>query len=187
VRSSHGDSSRPRSARSRIFLFPLLLLFLLNLLMPTAISVDGVSRLNYYLTGLLRLIQGLCAVRRAACSRRSTSSSRFVWCRSNSGLCFPGVARHRRQLVSAQRTRPHGRLHLLRLSSERAHRPSTELARSGLYAGPVIGFFLGGILTKYSGHFSIYYASGRRTDLPSSSSANTTISFRSFFSFSPIE
>jgi len=32
----------------------------------------------------------------------------------------------------------------------------------GLYAGPVVGFFLGGILAKHTGHYSIYYASGIR-------------------------
>ncbi len=32
----------------------------------------------------------------------------------------------------------------------------------GLYAGPVVGFFLGGIVAKYWGHYSIYYASGKK-------------------------
>ncbi len=32
----------------------------------------------------------------------------------------------------------------------------------GLYAGPVVGFFLGGFVAKYLGHYSIYYASGMK-------------------------
>jgi hypothetical protein len=32
----------------------------------------------------------------------------------------------------------------------------------GLYAGPVVGFFLGGVIAKYWGHYSIYYASGMK-------------------------
>lgn len=39
------------------------------------------------------------------------------------------------------------------------------ISRLGLYAGPVVGFFVGGLLAKYSGHYSIYYASGKRMDL----------------------
>lgn len=31
----------------------------------------------------------------------------------------------------------------------------------GLYAGPVVGFFLGGLITKYWGHYSIYTVSGK--------------------------
>jgi hypothetical protein len=33
-----------------------------------------------------------------------------------------------------------------------------SLSIQGLYAGPVVGFFLGGIMAKYAGHYSIYYA-----------------------------
>ena len=48
----------------RIFLFPLLILFILNLLVPLSISVITTTyKMNYGITGLIRAIQGVCAVR----------------------------------------------------------------------------------------------------------------------------
>ena len=40
-------------------------------------------------------------------------------------------------------------------------RHETRRVFRGLYAGPVVGFFLSGILIKYTGHYSIYYGSGK--------------------------
>ncbi|UJR34335.1 hypothetical protein I4U23_021738 [Adineta vaga] len=104
----------------KIFLFPLLILFILNLLMPLTIStVTSAYRINYYLTALVRLIQGICA----GCAFPSSHGIVANWC------------------PPSERGRMGGFIY------------------SGLYAGPVVGFFVGGILAKYSGHYSIYYAS----------------------------
>ncbi|CAF1569431.1 unnamed protein product [Adineta ricciae] len=104
----------------KIFLFPLLLLFILNLLMPITIStITSAFKINYYLTALVRLIQGLCA----GCAFPASHGIVANWC------------------PPSERGRMGGFIY------------------SGLYAGPVVGFFLGGILAKYSGHYSIYYAS----------------------------
>jgi ACS family sodium-dependent inorganic phosphate cotransporter-like MFS transporter 6/7/8 len=47
---------------TKIFLFPLIILFILNLLMPLSLNtVTSTYQLDYYITGLVRFVQGLCA------------------------------------------------------------------------------------------------------------------------------
>ncbi|CAF1341428.1 unnamed protein product, partial [Rotaria sp. Silwood1] len=62
---------------TKIFLFPLLILFILNMLMPISIStITSKNNLNYYITGLVRLIQGLCA----GCAFPSSHGILANWC-----------------------------------------------------------------------------------------------------------
>ncbi|CAF3042791.1 unnamed protein product [Rotaria socialis] len=104
----------------KIFLFPLLLLLILNLFMPLSISViTSTYKLNYYITGFVRLIQGLCA----GCAFPASHGILANWC------------------PPSERGRMGGFIY------------------TGLYAGPVVGFFFGGFIAKYAGHYSIYYAS----------------------------
>ena len=94
---------------SRMFLLPLFTLFLLNMLMPLAISaLPSTYKLNYYLTGLLRLIQGVCAV------RHLSSPPRVSLAASDTGLRLSRLSRHSGQLVSAVRAWKNGRIHLHR-------------------------------------------------------------------------
>lgn len=95
----------------RIFVFPLLTLFFLNLFMPLAINLHftGIfSKFNYYLTALLRLIQGLCAVSLLFSSRRERKREGWACL----GLCLSFFSRYFGQLVSSEWTRTNGCIHL---------------------------------------------------------------------------
>ncbi|CAF3051850.1 unnamed protein product [Rotaria sp. Silwood2] len=62
---------------TKIFLFPLLLLLILNMLMPLSISrITSTYKLNYYITGLVRFVQGLCT----GCAFPSSHGILANWC-----------------------------------------------------------------------------------------------------------
>ncbi|CAF1225682.1 unnamed protein product [Rotaria sordida] len=62
---------------TKIFLYPLIILFILNMLMPLSITrIPSTYKLNYYITGFVRLIQGLCA----GCAFPSSHGIIANWC-----------------------------------------------------------------------------------------------------------
>ena len=117
-----------------MFLYPLFLLFVLNLFVPLAIE------LNYYLTGFIRFLQGLCAVRSSIVDRWMEGEE---WM-SLQGSAFPSS---------------HGILSNWCPPAERGR--FGALVYSGLYAGPVVGFFLAGLLANPSDASPIYYLSSK--------------------------
>ena len=125
------------------------------MLMPLSISaLPSTYKLNYYLTGLLRLIQGICAVRHVSSS--ATHSMHLT-----QGCAFPashGILAN--WCPPCERGRMGGFIYTGKTISEDLNSNETQRVYRGLYAGPVVGFFLSGILIKYTGHSSIYYGSG---------------------------
>ncbi|CAF0807251.1 unnamed protein product [Didymodactylos carnosus] len=106
---------------TRLFVYPLLIMLILNFFLPFSISIlSNQYHINYYSTAIIRLLQGFCA----GCAFPASHGIVANWCPPN------------------ERGRMGGFIY------------------TGLYAGPVLGFALGGLIAKYFGHYIIYYATG---------------------------